>query len=189
MRIISGTAKGKRLASFRGEDIRPTSDRVREAVFSILFSRLGTFRGKTVLDLFAGTGAMAIEALSRGAERAVLVDRDSQATRMITANLDSCGVAGKATLVRGDVLRTLPRLAGTPFDLIFLDPPYRKGLLDQALEAIGAHGLLAAGGIVCAESQRLEELPEEVGGLVLDERRQYGSTAIHIFIHPEESGP
>lgn len=185
MRIISGTAKGKRLSSFQGESIRPTPDRVREAVFSILVSRLGTLHGKSVLDLFAGTGAMAIEALSRGAERAVLVDQDPQANRLIAANLQSCGVAQKGSLVRGDVLRTLPRLAGASYDLIFLDPPYRKGLLEETLQTIGSHALLAAGGIVCAESDRREEPPEEVGGLTLDQRRHYGSTAIHIYVRPE----
>lgn len=190
MRIISGSARGKRLATFAGQAIRPTSDRVREAIFSILFSRLGAFEGKTVLDLFAGTGAMALEALSRGAARAVLVDQDPQAARLIAYNLKSCGLEERATLVRGDVLRVLPRLTEGRFDLIFLDPPYRRGLAAEAIGAIAAQGLLAPDGILCAESESREEIPDSAGNLVREERRPYGSTAVHLFIHsPETPGP
>lgn len=181
MRIISGTARGKKLVAFKGEEIRPTPDRVREAVFSILLSRLGTFQGKNVLDLFAGTGAMGLEALSRGAGRAVLIDQDAQANRLIKTNLDGCALAGRATVIRGEVLRTIPRIADGPFDLIFLDPPYGKGLLVEALKGVDSKGLLAPGGIVCAESDSREELPDRIGALFLEEKRRYGSTAIHIF--------
>ena len=124
MRIISGTARGRRLATFPGRQIRPTSDRVREAIFSMLLSRLETFAGKNVLDLYAGTGAMAIEALSRGAARAVLIDQGPQAASLIPGNLQSCGFDQRAHFLRTPVEQTLPRLSPETFDLIFADPPY-----------------------------------------------------------------
>ncbi len=187
MRIISGTARGKRLASFDGGTIRPTPDRVREALFSILLSRLGTLQGKRVLDLFAGTGAMAIEALSRGAERAVLVENDPKAARLIAQNLQTCRLESRARLVRSDVLSALCRLAEPPFDLIFLDPPYQAEYPEKTIAAICARQLLAPEGIVCAETAAAEDLPDTIGDLALDDRRRYGSTAIHLFTRSPEA--
>lgn len=183
MRIISGSVKGKKLASFTGHQIRPTSDRVRESIFNILFSHFGPCTGKTVLDLYAGTGAMALEALSRGASRAVLVDNGADAARLIPANLHACRVEGKALFLRTGVLETLPRLAPERFDMIFIDPPYSQDLAAQTLAAISRLGLLAANGIVCAETAREEELPAVFDGLELLQVRRYGSTGVHLFTH------
>jgi 16S rRNA (guanine(966)-N(2))-methyltransferase RsmD len=190
MRIIGGSARGRHLAPLRGSDIRPTPDRVREALFSILLSRCGSLAGLRVLDLFAGTGAMALEALSRGATSAVLVDEGAQSARLIPANLRLCGMEGRAAFLRTEVLAALPRLAkDAPFDLVFLDPPYRRGLALPVLEALAGLHLLRPGGVVCAETDRREQLPESAGTLVLFDRRDYGSTSIHLFSQPaaEES--
>jgi 16S rRNA (guanine966-N2)-methyltransferase len=187
VRIISGSARGKRLVSFSGKDIRPTPDRVRESIFNILFSKTGTFSGKTVLDLFAGTGAMAIEALSRGARRACLVDQGQQAARVIPANLKNCDFQDRAFYIRSDFEKALLRLeeAG-PFDVVFLDPPYGRGLVAEALSLIAKADLLAPGGMVCAETSALEEVPESVGGLELLESRRYGSTAVHFYAFSDQ---
>jgi 16S rRNA (guanine(966)-N(2))-methyltransferase RsmD len=186
LRVISGSAKGKRLAAFPGGTIRPTPDRVREALFSILHSRLGPLKGKTVLDLFAGTGAMALEALSRGCRRAILVDQSQQAERIISANLKTCGFEEQAAHIRGDVLQVLPRLKGDgPFDLIFLDPPYGRDMVSKIMKSLFDLELLAPEGIVCAESARDDAVPETIGELVRFDQRHYGSTSIHLFTRPE----
>lgn len=189
MRIVSGSARGKRLATFTDNTVRPTPDRVREALFSILFSRLGPLEGKAVLDLFAGTGALALEALSRGARRAVLVDQGTEAARLIPTNLQTCRLQERATFLRSDVLQALPRLhRDGAFDLIFLDPPYGRGLVSQVVAAIDELGLLADGGLVCAEADRKDDVPDAVGGLCRVETRRYGTTAIHLFTQqPDES--
>ncbi len=182
MRIISGSARGKRLETFEGTDIRPTPDRVRGAIFSILFSRLGAFQGKTVLDLYAGTGAMAIEALSRGASKAWLVDQGPQSAQVIGKNLQNCRVADRAVHVRSAVSRALEQLGGEkPFDLIFLDPPYKKGLASQTLELLAGKEFLSQDGIICAEADRSEDIPSEFGSLTRIDRRDYGTTSIHLF--------
>ncbi len=181
MRIISGTARGRKLAGFSGSSIRPTPDRVREALFSMLNSRLGSFQGLNVLELFAGSGAQSLEALSRGAASATLVDASPQAAKVITENVQRCKFESRARLVRADALLALPRLsAEAPFDLILLDPPYNQGLIPQALEKIDSLQLLADDGIICAESAAEEEL-SDYGRLQLLERRKYGSTMIHLY--------
>lgn len=183
MRIIGGSLRGKKLAALAGRQVRPTPDRVREAIFSILFSRLGPLQGKTVLDLYAGTGAMALEALSRGATRAVLVDQGSEAGQIIPVNLAACRMAEHAAFIRSDVPSALPGLVREAFDLIFLDPPYGRGLVPIIVEAISRFALLAPGGVICAEAQRQDEIPDSCGDLVRIERRPYGSTAVHLFTH------
>ena len=183
MRIISGTARGRKLAEFSGAGIRPTPDRVREALFSKLVSRLGSFAGLKVLELFAGSGAQALEALSRGAASAILVDSSAQAAKVITENIQRCRCEERARLLRGDALRTLPQLTSEgPFDLILLDPPYNQGLIPQTLEKIDSLQLLGDDGIICAESAAGEKVAD-IGNLQLLETRKYGSTLIHLFGH------
>lgn len=182
MRIISGSARGTRLANFDGDQIRPTGDRVREALFSMLVSRLGTFTGRRVLDLYAGSGALSLEALSRGACHATLIDQGSQSATLIQNNARACRLADKISLVRGQVLDKL-RLtqSSAPFDLIFLDPPYNKGLLTPTLEAITDLSLLAPNGIVCVEASSKESLPDQVGQLETITQRRYGATQIFLL--------
>lgn len=189
MRIISGNAKGKRLSILTGMDIRPTSDKVREAVFSILTSRFGTLDGCRVLDLYSGTGALALEALSRGASRATLVDNGVQAARLIPKNIAACAFERQATFLRGDVLTTLPRLSGQePFDLIFLDPPYGRDLVPVTIAAVSARKLLAPDGLIVAETARKDSLPAVIDAVELLETRHYGSITIHFYTHPASEG-
>ncbi len=186
VRIISGSAKGKKLASFSGLQIRPTADRVRESIFNILFSRIGSCWGKSVLDLYAGTGAMALEALSRGARRAVLIDQGKEAAHLIPANLRACHLEQKADFMRANVLEALPRLKPEAFDLIFVDPPYDdRGLAGATVADLARLELLAAGGVLCLETARDEEIPGEIGKFERCQLRSYGGTAVHIFTHPK----
>lgn len=189
MRIIAGSARGRQLETFTGMDIRPTPDRVREALFSALFSRLGRFSGLRVLDLFAGSGALALEALSRGADYALLVDRGGQAAKLQRANIERCGFADRADLLSGEVLTLLPRLAlRGPFDLVFLDPPYGQGLVPQVLEHLAAPGMLATRALVCAETGRRDPLAATVGTLQRIDTRSYGITALHTFTLAHQQG-
>ena len=187
MRIIAGTAKGRTLRSFAGETIRPTSDRIREAIFSILFSRIGSWQNKRVLDLCAGSGAMAIEALSRGAAAAVLVDQAATAEKLARQNLTDCRLESRARFVRG----TLPKVLGQLdpdqlFDVVFVDPPYRQGLADLTLAALAETDLLHEESLVCVETGLKEALDSVYGKLALVLERNYGSTRISFF-SPTES--
>ena len=184
MRIISGSARGRQLAPISGKDIRPTPDRVREAVFSILTSRFGSFNGLKVLELFAGSGAQSLEALSRGAAEAVLVDSGIIAATTITENIKRCRFEAVTRFLNQDVLTILPQLTpSSPFDLILLDPPYNQNLLHQVIKKIEHLNLLAENGIICAESAKDEELGD-FGTLKLTESRVYGSTRIHLYSRP-----
>lgn len=181
MRIISGSARGRQLATFSGKDIRPTPDRVREAIFSILTSKLGSFNGVNTLELFAGSGAQSLEALSRGASSAILVDSGRTASEVITENIKRCRFESKVRVIRQDVFKALPQLTDyAPFDLIFLDPPYNKNLLSTTIERIEHLNLLAENGIICAESSSKETLDDFTSINLIDERT-YGSTRIHLL--------
>jgi 16S rRNA (guanine966-N2)-methyltransferase len=179
VRVVAGRLGGRRLRAPRGRDTRPTSDRVREA----LFSMLGPIDGARVLDLFAGSGALAIEALSRGAAAATIVERDARAIEVIRANLDALGIGAEDALVVHAPARSALRDAsarGDAYDLVLLDPPYRDAPalgreLSQALPAV-----LAPEARVVAESDRRS--PLELGLPVVRERR-YGDTLIRIHAH------
>jgi len=176
MRVIAGELKGQRLVAPRGWKVRPTSDRVREAVFSAL----GDVEGARVLDLYCGTGALAIEALSRGAASALLVDRD---TRPALGNVERLRLGGRAELARGDVERWLAARVGDPgaarFDLVFVDAPYR--LADRVGKALDSHlsQLLAAGGRAVVESGARR--PLRVDSLERLRQRRYGSTDVSFY--------
>jgi 16S rRNA (guanine966-N2)-methyltransferase len=181
MRIVAGKFRGKALLSPTDGSIRPTSDRAREAMFNILASRIGVhLDGLKVLDLFAGTGALGLEALSRGAQSAVFVDTGAEARGLIRDHIEAFGAGGIAKLLRRDA--TALGAAGTmgPFDLVFLDPPYGKGLGEQALASLRAGNWVARGAtIVLEEAAEVElALPE---GFALDDRREYGAAAVHFI--------
>jgi len=154
MRVIGGSFRGQRLVAPGGRDTRPTSDRVREAVFSSLFSLAGGFEGRHVLDLYAGSGALGIEALSRGAAHVVFVERDRRAAGVIVANLESLRIApaGWRVLTR-DASRLVTAAGLHPVSLLFADPPYTIDAADvwQVLEGLALGGMLEAGGIVVYE--------------------------------------
>jgi 16S rRNA (guanine966-N2)-methyltransferase len=179
MRVVAGRFGGRRLSAPGGRDTRPTADRVREA----LFSMLGPVGGARVLDLFAGSGALAIEALSRGASEALLVERDARAVAVIRANLDALAIgADEAQVVAGTASAALRNASarGATYDLVFLDPPYRSAPgLGRELSAALAP-VLAAGARVVTESDRRAplELP-----LPVTHDRRYGDTLIRIHSH------
>ena len=183
MRIIAGKFRGKALLSPADESIRPTSDRARESVFNILASRLSpNLDGLKVLDLFAGTGALGLEALSRGAATVVFVDTGAEARGLIRDHIEAFGAGGLAKLLRRDATALGPAGTMGPMDLVFLDPPYGKGLGEQALVSLREGNWLAPDAtIVLEESADVTlALPE---GYVLDDRREYGAAAVH-FIRP-----
>ena len=171
IRIVAGQWRGRRLATPRGRDTRPTSDRVREALFSIL----GALDGERVLDLFAGSGALGLEALSRGAASATLVERAPAALRALRDNVADLGASAEVVAADALVWLRVAREQGAQYDLVFLDPPYRTAAgLGRELEVAP---VLAAGARVVAESDRRS--PLELGLPVTDERR-YGDTLIRI---------
>lgn len=179
MRIVAGKWGGRTLRAPRGMAVRPTTDRVREALFSILGGRV---ERRAVLDLFGGTGALAIEALSRGAASAVLAEPDPDAFAALTANLASIG-ASDAETIKGDFRKAIRRLAGQGrrFDLVFLDPPYGKGMAASASKALTEAGLLADGAIVVVEEA--SRTPDEAfpPGWDVQVDRRYGDTRLKIF--------
>ncbi len=181
MRIIAGKFRGKHLITPGDDSIRPTADRVRESIFDILASRLGTsFEGLRVLDLFAGTGAMGLEALSRGAASVILVDTGAEARGVIRDNIEAFGAGGVAKLLRRDATALGPSGTMGRFDLIFLDPPYGRGLGVKALTSAREGGWIAPDATIVLEESRdaTLALPE---GFVLDDRREYGAAAVHII--------
>ncbi|HET7708919.1 MAG TPA: 16S rRNA (guanine(966)-N(2))-methyltransferase RsmD [Sphingomicrobium sp.] len=154
MRIIAGEWRGRRIDAPAGLATRPTADRVRETLFSMLVSRIGSFEDLRVADLFAGSGALGFEALSRGAASATFVDQDRSAADAIRSNAARLGAADRVQVLPGSAL-SLPR-AG-PFDLIFADPPYATGSGNAAIDAIASAGWLAPGGWLSVETQRGEK--------------------------------
>ncbi len=181
MRIVAGKFRGKTLLSPSDAGIRPTADRARESVFNILASRIGVnLDGLKVLDLFAGTGALGLEALSRGAQSAVFVDTGAEARGIIRDHIEAFGIAGIAKLLRRDATELGPAGTMGPFDLVFLDPPYGKGLGERALASLAAGNWLAKGATIVLE----ESVEEDIAlppGFLLDDRREYGTAAVHFI--------
>lgn len=181
MRITGGQAKGRLLASLKGWNIRPTSDRVRESVFSLIGQDMTDFK---VLDLFAGTGCLGIEALSRGASRALFIDNSIQSIKLIKKNLARCGYESLGFVWKKDLSKGLPRkhpLLKEKFDVIFLDPPYEKKMISPLLVELSDRDLLASPAIAVAESFKRETLPEVLGKLQMVSFRTYGETKISIY--------
>lgn len=181
MRIVAGKFRGRQLLSPSDAAIRPTADRVRESIFNILSSRIGPrLDGLRVLDLFAGTGALGLEALSRGAAQLVFVDTGAEARGLIRDHIEAFGAGGVAKLLRRDATALGP--AGTlgPFDLVFLDPPYGQGLGEQALTSLLAGNWLAPQATLVLE-ESVEAALELPAGFMLEDRRQYGAAAVHFL--------
>jgi len=177
VRVVAGTARGRKLVLPRVPEVRPTTGRVREALMSVLGPRLP---GARVLDLFAGSGALAIEALSRGADHAVLVERDHRTVAVIRRNLETCELTSGATLVRADALRylaTAARKNDPPFDIVLLDPPYASPLGQRAVDEVAANDLLAPGGILVLEHAP-GAVPACPAGLALGRTSAYGDSCL-----------
>jgi 16S rRNA (guanine(966)-N(2))-methyltransferase RsmD len=176
MRIISGALKGRRLEAPDWAGLRPTSDKLRETLFNVLAPRIG---GARVLDGFAGTGAVGIEALSRGASHVTFVERDARAVRLIETNLRRCGVSDRYAIIREGFETAPPRLGGRSFDIVFLDPPYGAAELAAALDT-GA-GLVAPGGVLVIERARRDEAPPCAAALVKTRDLTSGDSALSFY--------
>ncbi len=187
MRVGGGESRGRRLKGAATQGVRPTTERVRAAVFNILAD--GQYRGRRVLDLFAGTGSLGIEALSRGAGWADFVERDRRQCAVIRDNLMATGYGGNAEVRQSDATRALPRLRGG-YSLALLDPPYRMGAFHQVMEAIsGQEGLLTPDGMVVAGHSRQTELRAAYGTLRRVNFRQYGDNAVDFYRHEPDGIP
>lgn len=180
MRVIAGAAKGMRLVSPKGPDVRPTLDRVRESLFNILAPRL---EGASFLDLFAGTGANGIEALSRGAQHATFIDSDPRAVRAIGRNLEATRLAGRADVRRASLPEALRDLwaAGRKYNIVFADPPFAGMQYGRLVAAISDARVLAEEGVVVIEHPSRVETGESVGGLVRTRVNTYGEIGLSFF--------
>ena len=181
MRIISGISKGRKLVTPRDHSLRPTSDRVKESIFNALQGKL---EGKVVLDLFAGTGNLGIEALSRGAKKTIFVEKGRQALRLIQRNLNLFGLKERSEIFPKDVNQAIGILKqkGESFDLILMDPPYEKGLIHKTLTTLNSHQIFHKDSILVVEHNRREPLPRTLGGWNLIRQRRIGETVISFLI-------
>lgn len=174
MRVITGSARGRRLKTPENYDIRPTTDNVKESLFNILQFDI---EGRRVLDLFAGTGQLGIECLSRGAAKAVFVDQDREAVRIVKENLKACGFS--APVLQSDALRFLN--TGGEYDLIFVDPPYDSELYEAVLERINSVDNLSDGGIIICEARRERQLPAMRAPYIKGREYTYGKVKLCLY--------
>ncbi|WP_051286950.1 16S rRNA (guanine(966)-N(2))-methyltransferase RsmD [Paenibacillus taiwanensis] len=180
MRVISGTAKGRQLKAVPGKGTRPTTDKVKEAMFSMIGPY---FEGGLVLDLFAGTGGLGIEALSRGMDKAIFIDMDPKAIEIIRHNVQAAGVGMRTEIYRNDARRALKALAkrGTTFDLVFMDPPYRLTDADALLTDMMESDILAKDATIVMEHDAGHEYPEQIGPFVIWKKANYGETTLTMY--------
>ena len=181
MRVISGTARGRRLREPADYNIRPTTDKVKESIFNIIQFEI---EGRRVLDLFAGTGQLGIEALSRGAESCVFVDESGAAIKIIGENVKACGFEKQAQVMRSDALSVLPRLG--KFDVILLDPPYDTELLSKVLAKIIEIDILKVNGIILCESRAEAVLPEAEAPYVVRKEYKYGKIKLTLYTREDD---
>jgi 16S rRNA (guanine966-N2)-methyltransferase len=186
MRITGGAARGRALRAPRGSKVRPTADKVRAAIFNILASRRDITGGR-LLDLFAGTGALGLDALSRGAGRVTFIDDSRESCRFVRDNLERSGFADRAEVRKLRLPGGLRRFEFRTerFDGAFVDPPYRSGLSQRTLQALGEGELLMPGAWVVVEHGANEALAERYGALRLDNSRCYGSTGVSLYVMEE----
>ena len=176
MRIISGTRRGQKLAEFDGMDIRPTTDRVRESLFNLIMSYVN---GASVLDLFGGSGALSLEAISSGADKSIICDIDQRAIKLITHNTEQLRFNDRVQILNKSAKQFLDENKNA-FDIIFLDPPYNKGIIGPILEQIIKTDALAEDGIIVLESDNTDE-HNEFSGLEILKQRKYGRTYITVY--------
>jgi 16S rRNA (guanine966-N2)-methyltransferase len=182
MRIVGGTLRGRPLAAPRSEAIRPTSDRAREAVFNVIAHNWPErLEGARVLDLFSGTGALGLEALSRGAAQCLFIEDSAEGRGLIRTNIEEFGLQGRAKVFRRDATRLGEAGTIAPFNLVFADPPYGKGLAEQALRSALAGGWLTAEALVVVEEAAASPF-RPVEGLLLLERRDWGDTSVTFCV-------
>ncbi len=179
MRVITGFLRGRKLNSPMNDNIRPTTDKVKEAIFSIL---AGDYVDETVVDLFAGTGNLGIEALSRGAKHVYFSDNSRESLKVLKENIHKCEIEEDVTIIAGDYKIVLKKI-DTKVQIFFLDPPYNKGLIISAIEEISNLNLLKKEGVIVAEHGKDEELPEQIGNYVKIKNKKYGKIIISIYAY------
>jgi 16S rRNA (guanine966-N2)-methyltransferase len=182
MRVISGTARGRKLKEPEGYSTRPTTDMVKESIFNIIQFDI---EGRRVLDLFAGTGQLGIEALSRGALNAVFVDESNEAIKLVKENVKILGFEDKATITRGDAAAFLRQ--GGSFDIIFLDPPYDSGLMEKAVNNIFEFDMLKENGIIICETNVERQLPEAILPYIKGKEYKYGKIKVALYSKNSQS--
>lgn len=175
MRVITGSARGRKLVSPDGYEVRPTLDKVKEGLFSAIQFEI---EGRSCLDLFAGSGQLGIEALSRGAADCVFVDNSKKSLQAINANIAACGFAQQSKVVSGDALSYMRSCMQT-FGIVFLDPPYGQKMIDRVLPYVADH--MTDGGIIVCECDLDEVLPQTVGAFEIDRERRYSHTRVTIY--------
>ncbi|MBD5139685.1 MAG: 16S rRNA (guanine(966)-N(2))-methyltransferase RsmD [Ruminococcus sp.] len=175
MRVITGSARGRRLSAPAGLDVRPTADKVKEAVFSVVQFDLA---GSAVLDLFAGSGQLGIEALSRGAKSCVFVDSSRVSVETAKENIAAAGFKNESTVMNSDAEQYL-RMCRQAFDIAFIDPPYKKGLIEKVMPLLCGH--MSDRGIAVCEHEKGLELPESFGELVKSKTYRYGKTEVTLY--------
>jgi 16S rRNA (guanine966-N2)-methyltransferase len=182
IRIISGKLKGKKILTLPGKEVRPTADRIRESIFNILGNDL---RNAVVLDLYAGTGAFGIEALSRGAKFAAFVDINKKVLEIIKKNIRDCNLVGDSQTILWDIAKSLDFLKSTPrmFDLVFLDPPYGQNLIPATLDHLWRQEKLGKNARIIAEHAVRDPLPLGMAGYGIVDQRKYGKTVISFLIY------
>lgn len=178
MRIIAGRFKGRRLSNFKADNIRPTTDRVKESIFNILMHEVPDAR---VLDLFSGTGNLAIEALSRGAQYVECVESHKTSLTIIKRNLSELDISKEIKVVPQDVFRYLSGYKGKPFHVVFIDPPFTEKIAHRSMQAIETSAVVAPSGIVVIESSRQERIDDQYGPFQLLDRREFGDKLASFF--------
>lgn len=180
MRVISGEFRGRILEKLEGMDIRPTSDRVKESLFNIFGVK--TF-DCSFLDLFAGTGAIGIEAYSRGAAKVVFIDTDAKSIQVLKENLQKLNILDKVEVYNTDYINAINKLSadGRSFDIIFMDPPYMKGYEKIALNEVSDKNILSSDGIIVVEHDLGDEMPERAGKLTIYRQKKYGNTMLTFY--------
>lgn len=179
MRIIAGERRGTKLDAVPGLNTRPTADRVKEGLFNII--QMDIDNDTVVLDVFAGTGALGLEALSRGAREAIFIEENPQALAVLRRNIAKCHCEDRAHVISGDAISTLPQLTDKVFDLIFVDPPYRKNLYEAVLFSVLKYHLLSEYGILVSEHSKSIPFSWQEEGLNLYKTRSYGETVLNFF--------
>jgi len=178
VRIVAGEFKGRRLLSPPDKQVRPTSDKVKEALFSILGEKV---QGAVCCDLFAGTGSLGLEAVSRGSEKCFFCDNAGESIKLIKENVKACRAEDRSEIIHSDYRKALSKME-VQADIFFLDPPYKKDLWEKSMEMIAELGLLAPGGVIAAEHQRDKELPDEIACFKKTKERRYGTVVLSLFV-------
>lgn len=177
MRIITGEYRGRKLETPIGNNVRPTSDKVKESIFNLLMSN--TY-GSIFVDLFAGTGGLGLEALSRGAEKCYFCDNSRESLNLIKTNITKCGAQDRSVVVAGDFTKALSRIKEQA-DVFLLDPPYKAGLYEKCLNLIDSLDLLSDDGIIIAEHGKHDAVPENAGNLIKTREKRYGTIMLSIY--------